>query len=310
LKDHKTPAAPNSTLEKLREGEEVIDESMYQKLVGKLLYAVLRVLPDCANAIRDLTCHLSSPGEQHWKALAYLLGYLKHNYKRMKLRSPLMLRVINGFDSDWGSNKDDRKSISSLLTTIGGTALVNFQSKKQQSVALSSCEAETMAGTLVAQDVLYVYNLLAEILGTENVEKPCYVYGDNAASLFLAQNNSVGQRTKHIDIQHRFLHDLVMKELVELRHVRTENNTSDVNSKNTLTETHLKHAERLYDGTALVDIQALAAEASKEDIELVGSIRLAHMTDSYIGHTSLMPRRQEESVNASPAYLLTEGACL
>ena len=32
--------------------------SGYRKFVGKLLYGVTKVLPDCANAVRDLTCHL------------------------------------------------------------------------------------------------------------------------------------------------------------------------------------------------------------------------------------------------------------
>ena len=86
------------------------------------------------------------------------------------------------------------------------------------------------------------------------------------ASLYLAQNNSVGQRTKHIHIRHRFLHDLVETKQAELRHVRSENNTSDVNSKNTTIDTHEKHATRLYEGLALVEVHD-ANEPSKEDIE-------------------------------------------
>jgi len=143
--------------------------------------------------------------------------------------------------------------------------LTNYQSKKQQTVALSSCEAETMAGTLCAQDVLFTRNLLKELVGDRFLE-PSYVFGDNVASLFLAQNNSLGQRTKHIDIRHRFMHDLVMKELVELRHVPSEDNTSDINSKNVKTETHLKLAERLYEGLTIAD--GAPAKSSKEDVKL------------------------------------------
>ena len=42
--------------------------------------------------------------------------------------------------------------LSSFLNTIGGTCLTNWQSKKQPTVALSNCEAETKAGTVLAQD--------------------------------------------------------------------------------------------------------------------------------------------------------------
>ena len=159
------------------------------------------------------------------------------------------------FDSDWATDKNDRRSISSYLTTIGGTSLVNWQSKKQQTVALSSCESETMAGTMCAQDVLFTMNLLKELVGDLLLE-PSYIYGDNVASLFMAQNNSTSQRTKHIDIRERFMSELVedkrfMSELVEdkrveLRHVKTDKNTSDINSKNTKVEIHKKMADRLY----------------------------------------------------------------
>lgn len=252
LGDYQTPAAPSSVLMKLEEDEEPIETSGYRKYVGKLLYAVMKVLPDCANAVRDLSCHLSAPGDQHWQALVRFMGHLKYNYRPLKLRAPSELRVTSAFDADWATDKNDRRSISSYVTTIGGTALVNWQSKKQQTVALSSCESETMAGTMVSQDVLFVNNLLDEILGKDVPMRPSYVYGDNVASLFLAQNNSVGQRTKHIDLRHKFMNELVEKETVELRHVKSENNVSDVNSKNTKVETHKRHADRLYEGIPLV----------------------------------------------------------
>ena len=57
------------------------------------------------------------------------------------------------------------------------------------------------------------------------------------------------------------MHDLVEQQKVELRHVRSEENTSDVNSKNTKIETHRKMADRLYNGLVIAEI-----EPSKEDV--------------------------------------------
>jgi hypothetical protein len=177
------------------------------------------------------------------------------------------------FDSDWATDKNDRRSISSYLTTIGGTALVNWQSKKQQTVALSSCESETMAGTMCAQDVLFTMNLLNELVGNQLLE-PSYIYGDNVASLFLSQNNSISQRTKHIDIRERFMYELVEGKRVELRHVKTDENTSDINSKNTKVDIHKKMAERLYNGLAIAEVKydnsdtnKRLSKSSKEDVE-------------------------------------------
>jgi len=249
-KNFDTPAAPSTILMKF-DGE-AIDESGYRKFVGRILYAVTKVLPDCCNAIRDLTSHLATPGEEHWNALTRLVGHLKYNYKPMKLRAPIELRTIAAFDADWATDKNDRRSVSSHLTTIGGTALVNWQAKKQTTVALSSCEAEIMAGTVAAQDVLFENNLLQEILG-RRPKMPSYVYGDNQASLHIATNNALGQRTKHIDLRDKFLGELVKSGDVEVRHIRSEDNPADVNSKNTKVATHQKHAKKLYEGFILAN---------------------------------------------------------
>jgi hypothetical protein len=262
VSDYKSPAVPGSSLLKLEEEEEPIDTSSYRKFVGRLLYAVMKVLPDCANAVRELTCHLSAPGEEHWTALERVVGHLKYHYRPLKLRSPRELRTVTAFDADWGTDKNDRKRISSLITTIGGTSLVNWQSKKQTSVALSTCEAETQASTPAGQDTLYVNNLITEIMG--RVELPSHVYGDNVASLFLAQNNQMGQRTKHIDIRHRFVHDLTVDGTIELRHVRSEENTSDINSKNVATDAHVRLADQLYEGLPLVRVED--DKLDKEDV--------------------------------------------
>lgn len=80
-------------------------------------------------------------------------------------------------------------------------------------MALSSCNAETQARTPAGQNTLYVNNLVTEIMG--EVLLSSHIYRDNVASLFLPQYNQVGQRMKHIDIKHRFVHDLVVKEIIK-----------------------------------------------------------------------------------------------
>ena len=65
LPNHPTPGKPSTILEK-HDGE-ALEESLHRKYVGKALYAVIKVLPDCANAVRDLTVHLSNPSKECWK---------------------------------------------------------------------------------------------------------------------------------------------------------------------------------------------------------------------------------------------------
>ena len=61
---------------------------------------------------------------------------------------------INFFsDADWGNNSD-QKSISGYVTIITGGAIA-WSSKKQQTVALSTTEAEYIATTHAAKQVLW-----------------------------------------------------------------------------------------------------------------------------------------------------------
>ena len=105
-------------------------------------------------------------------------------------------------DSDYAGNTDDRRSI------WGGRVLVNnppvsFRSNTQKTVTLSMIEAEGAAGVMVAQDMLYVYRLL-QSLGLE-VELPMILEMDNKGAVDLANNWSVGGRTRDVDVRNNFL---------------------------------------------------------------------------------------------------------
>ena len=96
-----------------------------------------------------------------------------------------------------GGDKNDRISITGFVSTVGG-ALVNYRSKKQNAIALSSAEAELYAGSLVYQDGLFIDSILKEILPNEVVQ-PMYVHVDNSGAVFIMSNDSVSDRTKHIE---------------------------------------------------------------------------------------------------------------
>jgi hypothetical protein len=55
---------------------------------------------------------------------------------------PVQVRLLT--DSDWGQCKNSKRSVSGNLVTIGSSP-VSWQSKRQHTVALSTCEAEYMA---------------------------------------------------------------------------------------------------------------------------------------------------------------------
>eukprot|EP00956_Cyclotella_meneghiniana_P041644 scaffold233431_cov53-Cyclotella_meneghiniana.AAC.1 len=75
---------------------------------------------------------------------------------------------------------------------------VIFRSATQKFVTLSVTEAETAAGvTTCAQDMMYVYRILVSL--DLSVELPMVLEIDNKGAVDMANNWSVGGRTRHME---------------------------------------------------------------------------------------------------------------
>ena len=87
------------------------------------------------------------------------------------------------------------------MTTNG--PMISWRSKKQQIVALSSCEAESISLARVAQEAIFLRQLYADMVCTN---KPVVnIFVDNQGAIMLAKNPVNHQRSKHIDIKYYYI---------------------------------------------------------------------------------------------------------
>eukprot|EP00961_Rhodomonas_salina_P111907 1506099-Rhodomonas_salina.1 len=70
-------------------------------------------------------------------------------------------------------------------------------------VALSSSEAEYVAGSKAAQDVVYLCQLLGDLWFEQ--QDPTVLYEDNDGCIHMAENQVNRSRSRHIDM---LVHDL------------------------------------------------------------------------------------------------------
>ena len=253
LKEQPTPGYPGKILAK-HDGEPV-DLDAYRSIVGKLLYFMTKVAPELANACRELSSHMANPGPEHWKAIERIAGYLKgRKVKSLTFRAPSRLIPISYCDSNYATDAEDRKSISGMIHTIGGT-IVNWSCKKQATVTLSSTEAEYIALSECSKEVKFEWMLLKELTG---VEQPAIIHEDNTGAIFLVNNQQVGPRTKHIDVRHHFIRGLIKQGTLKVRFIRSEYNPSDIMTKNAPAVIFGKHSEAILTGTI---------ERWREDVE-------------------------------------------
>ena len=246
LKTWKTPGYTSLKLRKPSDETEIIKENEYQSMVGKAMYYVNKVCPLCLSITRELAKYFNCPTSEHWKALTRLMGYIKGTIGKGRiLRRPKEMRVIAFIDSDYASG-EDRKSVTGGVITIGGV-LTNAMSKTQTTVSLSSTEAEYIALSTVAQEVIFQSQILDELIGNEHI-KPSIIFEDNLGAIYLTRNSQISQRTKHKDVRHHFIRSMVENKIIEVKFVQSKNNTSDVMTKNLAEDLFLKHEKSINGG--------------------------------------------------------------
>eukprot|EP00965_Chrysotila_dentata_P101502 3350985-Pleurochrysis_carterae.AAC.1 len=119
----------------------------YQSLVGALLYCSTQTRPDVAYAVGLLCRAMSCPTSALLDVAYRVLAYLRH-HRHVGLRYELCPHNVRSHsDSDWAV----RHSTTGWVFTYGKAA-ISWSSKKQASVALSSCEAEIVAASEAAKE--------------------------------------------------------------------------------------------------------------------------------------------------------------
>jgi len=111
--------------------------------------------------------------------------------------------VLVGYPgSDSGGDVMGRRSTDGMDFYLN-EALITWNSHKEKTVTLSSCEAEFMAATTAAKQALWLRNLLREITATKPKSVTLFVY--NNSTIALMKNHVFHGCSKHIDVKFHFI---------------------------------------------------------------------------------------------------------
>jgi len=217
----------------------------YRSAVGSVMYAMVATRPDLAAAVGVVSRFMADPGERHWAAVKRILRYLRATATWcLHLGGTDTGDVhLEGYcDADWAGDPDERRSTTGYYFTLGRGCIV-WSSKRQATVALSSTEAEYMAVSAAGREVCWIRRLLAEF--GMACKAATVISNDNMGCIALAKNPVAHQRTKHIDVQHHFIRELVRTGTVILQHVPTDCMWADVLTKALPRDKHVACAQAL-----------------------------------------------------------------
>ncbi|MCH79438.1 gag-pol polyprotein [Trifolium medium] len=222
----RTPAATHLKLTKDEQGTSV-DQSMYRSMIGSLLYLTTS-RPDITFVVGVCAKYQAEPKMSHLTQVKRILKYVNGTCNYGILYSHGEDSTLKGYcDADWAGSADDRKSTSGGCFFLGNN-LISWFSKKHNCVSLSTAEAEYIAAGSSCSQLVWMKQMLKEY----NVEQDVItLYCDNLSAINISKNPIQHSRTKHIDICHHFIRDLVEENVIALEHVNTEEQLADIFTK-------------------------------------------------------------------------------
>jgi hypothetical protein len=227
----------------------------YRRAIGLLTYLSNTSRPDIAHAVNLCAQYSQNPGAIHWRAvkqiLRYCAGTSKHalmfdgQTKKQQIvdtsysssSSPSSLQLAAFSDSNWGNCPDTRRSTTGFILSLGG-CWIDWNTHKQVTVALSSCEAEYMALCAATQAIMWMRNLLKELginfSGTDspnNSSLSVPLYCDNKSAIAMGKNDIMHNRSKHIDIKYHFIREQIEKGTISIQWISTQQQIADIFTK-------------------------------------------------------------------------------
>lgn len=110
-----------------------------------------------------------------------------------------------------------------------GESLFTWQSKKQHTISRSTAEAEFQALADASCEIEWLLPIMRDL--QVPVSLPTHLYGDNIASLHIANNSVYNERTKHVDQDCYTIRERIDNGMIKTMHVRTHNQIADVLTK-------------------------------------------------------------------------------
>jgi hypothetical protein len=207
----------------------IMNDKPYRSILGSVMWGQLATRPDLSFSVSLLARFQANPGIEHWKALMHVMGYIKNTtdygitYSRGQELSPTAY-----VDADYGGCRDTRRSTSGYVFLMAGGA-VAWSSKRQAAVALSTVEAEYVAMSRCAQQMVWMQSWLDEAEVEHKL--PGLIEGDNRGAIALTKNTKDHGKVKHIDIRHHYIRELIQSGAISMEQVASADNLADIFTK-------------------------------------------------------------------------------
>ena len=233
----------------------------FQSLVGSCIYLGACTRPDIAFQTNRLATFMACARQQHLDAIIRVCAYLRDTSTKALCfyatedemqrdeTQPLTVQLITYCDSDFASCTTTRRSTTGCMLLFNGIPF-HWISRRQKTVSLSSAEAEWMALCDAAKEALWALSVVRET--NENVPSsmvestpPITARVDNSAALTIVNADSSNTKTKHVDVRHHFVKDLIKAGTMKTEWVSTSQQLADILTKRLPTPEFTRYVKQI-----------------------------------------------------------------
>ena len=221
----------------------------YRSLIGLVAYITQKTRQDALFHTNTLSSKQNNTNVNDYKLLLQLIQYLgttKH-YRRSIERpitdsqgEPFNSRggkclLVAYADADYAGRKTDRKSVSGSYVMLSHETLhphegipVEAKANAQQTIAQSSNESELVSGNTAAKRLVFLNEVLKFFQGET---PPAKLYMDNEGAIAIAHGIGRTRRSKHIEVKHFYIRELIQNKKITLHSIDTHDNVADAMTK-------------------------------------------------------------------------------
>jgi hypothetical protein len=190
----------------------------YSSIIGMLMYLASNAHPEIQFAVHQCARFTHCPRASHEEGVKHICRYLQGVQDNGLTFQPTADLTLNCYvDADfaglWNHENDQDpvcvKSRTGYVMTLGGCP-IQWSSKLQTEIALSTTEAEYIALSQSMRELLPLRRLLLEIVqamklpGVTNSMIKSTVFEDNNGAIATAKSVKMTPRTKHIGVKYHF----------------------------------------------------------------------------------------------------------
>ena len=199
----------------------------YRSAVGALMYLMVGTRPDIAYAVGVASRSLENPTEDDIvkvkRIFRYLRGTVSHG---IKYQADSVKGLEAYSDADHAGDLATRRSTTGVICCFAEGA-VSWFSQRQASVSISTTEAEIVASSEAARELVWLKRLFADLTHIDKTR----LFVDNEAAIKLAHNPEMHRRTKHIETRHFYVRECVQGNLLEVERISSQDQLADIMTK-------------------------------------------------------------------------------